>query len=119
MTDVQTTYHQILTWCEQFQAKHPPTLINGDVYDVKGDAYGQSRMPMGDGRLEVNLVLPEAANEFEWAAEITIDHGKGQGYQHILLQTNGQVVETYGKQVIAKDVAEAEAILEKLRRLST
>ncbi len=118
MTDA--TYQNLLDWAQQFSTNRPADPVDGEYYDMPGTTvYTTARQALQTGgRLEVNLTTPDAQKEFSWQAELTIDDLANQRYQHILLQTDGTVVETYGKQVIPVDTGSAQKILADLKELS-
>jgi hypothetical protein len=114
-----TAYNRLFLWAQQFTDRNDSQPIDGEYYDLPGTVvYHTTRNKLeGGGRLEVNLVTESAHEAFSWRAEITIDELATETYQHILLQTDGSIVETYGKQVIPVDTEAAEQILATISRL--
>lgn len=114
------TYESMLKWAQSFSQANEPTPVDGEYYDMPNmTVYTTARraLPTG-GRLEVNLTAPAAQSAFSWNMEITIDDIINSKYQHLLLQTDNTIVETYGKQVIPVDNTKAQAILAMLLTLS-
>lgn len=120
-TDGSPTYNQMLEWARQFSAKYQSSSVDGEYYDMPGTTvYTTTKLPVpSGGRLEVNLANDTVESSFSWKAEITIDDLEKGIYQHILLQTDGQVVETYGKQVIPADEASSKKIYKRLQDTET
>ncbi len=119
-TTDQSNYQELLKWCKKFSGDHEAKPIDGDYYDMPGQiVYTTARRPVpSGGRLEVNLTTPAASEVFSWRAELTIDDAENQIYQHILLTTDDEVIETYGKQIIPVGKDGTETILKTLNRLS-
>jgi hypothetical protein len=119
-TASNSIYDRLLNWAIQFSQQHDPQPVDGEYYSLPGQTvYTSARLKLPEkGRIEVNLTEAGALSSFSWRAEITLDHAADSNYQHFLLQTDGQIVETYGKQVIPVPEAEAEQTLQKLITLS-
>lgn len=120
VSDTTKIYQQLLTWATNFT--HQPTTkpVDGAYYDMPETVVYTNtiqKLTTG-GRLEVNITEPIAHDAFHWRVEITIDDKEQALYKHVLLQLDGQIVETYGKQVIPVDEAGAEAILQLVQRLT-
>lgn len=96
-----------------------PQPVDGQIYEQSGTTVYHAAVQKLDtgGRIEINLITPEAQG-FSWLAELTIDDAANTLYQHVLLQNDGSIVETYGKTVIPVSDGEAEVILDRLERLS-
>ena len=113
-------FSEILDWSRQFSDANAPTMVDGEYYDLPGPVYSSARLKLDSGgRLEVNLTFPQVQDKFSWIAEITIDDAAEGTYKHVLLQTDGDIVETYGKQVIDVSDMQAAKILESMKRLAT
>lgn len=113
-------YEKFQEWAEEFCKNNPGDPIDGEYYDLPGVAvYTTHRKPLeGKGRIEVNCVSPDAQEHFYWRYEITLDDLETETYKHLLLQTDGQLVETYGKNVTIVDDSSASRILSQLSDLS-
>lgn len=114
----KTIYDKIFVWSQSFHRHYPPQPVDGEIYEQAGTAVYQNSKQVLEtgGRIEINLITPEAKG-FSWRAEITIDDAANKLYQHVLLQTDGDIVETYGKTVIPVSPDEAEIIFDRLARL--
>ena len=55
-------------------------------------------------RVELSRTTELARPHFEWLLEVTLDDKDAESYKHYLLRRDGQVVETYGKQVFPVDL---------------
>lgn len=114
---LETIYDTLLKWTQSFSHRHNAIAVDGEYYDQPGQTvYTTAKVPLkSGGRVEVSLT--PAVTDFSWKAEITIDDAANNHYQHILLQQDGSIVETYGKQVIPIDTATATKSLERLKGL--
>ncbi len=112
-------FSRFLNWAIQFTAGANATAVEGGDYDLPGHtAYTTASMPIvGGGSVEVNLTTPAAQVGFSWQAEISIDDRANSLYRHILLQTDGTIVETIGKNVTPIDDVEAEELLKLAQKL--
>jgi hypothetical protein len=112
-------YNRLLEWSRDFSHNDSSEPVDGENYELPGQTvYINTRQKLETGgRVEVNLTTPIAQSSFSWFAEITIDDVESQTYRHILLQTDGQIVETFGKTVTPIDDHEAGEILGLLQRL--
>lgn len=113
-------YEKFQTWAEEFCKSNPGDPVDGEYYDMAGAVvYTTHRKPLeGKGRIEVNCVSPEAQEHFFWKYEVTLDDTETDTYKHLLLQSDGQLVETYGKNVNTVDDSSASKILNQLSELS-
>ncbi len=113
-------YDEFQKWAEGFCASNDGEPVDGEYYDMPGvTVYKTHKKPLeGKGRIEINCVSPEAQEHFFWKYEITLDDLESNTYKHLLLQSDGQLVETYGKNVSNVDEATASQILRQLTELS-
>ena len=113
-------YEKFHNWAEEFCKNNPGDPVDGEYYDMPGVVvYSTHRKPLeGKGRIEVNSVSPDAQQHFFWKYEITLDDLESGTYKHLLLQSDGQLVETYGKNVNNVDDTSASEILNQLVELS-
>lgn len=113
-------YNQFQNWAQDFCDSQPGEPVDGEYYDMPGTiVYSTHKKPLtGKGRIEVNCVSSEAQEHFFWKYEITLDDLETETYKHLLLQTDGQLVETYGKNVNTIDDSNASQILAQLSDLS-
>jgi hypothetical protein len=120
-THLKPIFEKLLQWSQQFSQHQSAQPVDGDYYGVPGETvYTTARSKVdGGGRVEVNLTTPKAHQNFSWQAEITIDDTTTGTYKHVLLQTNGEIVETYGKTVTPVDAAGAESLYNTLISLTT
>lgn len=114
-------YEEFKLWAEKFCNENEGTAIDGEYYDLPGiTVYKTHKIPLeGKGRIEVNCVTPEAQEHFFWNYEITLDDLETETYKHLILQTDGKLVETYGKNVNEIDATTASQILNQLSELSS
>lgn len=118
--DSPSIYNKILSWSQKAAATTASTTpVDGAAFGQPGEhIYSETVLPLEDGgKIEVKLLLPAASNAFEWAAEITLDSADN-GYKHYLLRKVGDVVETYGKQVISVADQDARALYTELQSLT-
>jgi hypothetical protein len=120
MSPNQPIYSQLLDWAATLTQHHNTKPVDGASYDQPGQTvYTTTRCPIANGGyVEVNLTTAAVQADFSWRAEITIDDTATGTYQHILLQTDDAVVETYGKQVIPMDEPAAVQLLDHLKQLT-
>lgn len=114
------TYNDILSWAQKVASTTDSTvLVDGVAFGQTGEhIYSETVIPFEDGgKVEIKLLLPAASNAFEWTTEITLDDTDG-GYKHYLLRKAGDIVETYGKQVIPVADQDAQALYAKLQSLT-
>lgn len=112
-------FEQFVGFAHRFAASRPTTDIAGDYYDQPGVVvYRQTthKLPEG-GRVEVNIITPAASLAFAWEAEITINDKQADRFIHLILQRDGNVVETYGKTILPVDGDRAAAIRSCLTEL--
>lgn len=118
---MQSRHFQLYSdWAASFCEHSGGQPTSGEYYDLPDlTVYINHKLPLpSKGRIEVNCVCDEATEHFHWIYEITLDDTEGGEYRHLLLQKDGQLVETYGKNVIVVDDNAAESILKKLIKLS-
>src|SRR4051794_6204888 len=109
-------YDRFHAWSRDFSARNDAHEISGEYYDIDQNVYTTSDIkPSLGGKVEVNLTYPEVQDRFSWVAEITIDDVRDDSYIHLLLQTDGEIVETYGKQVIEVSDTQAEKYLRRVQ----
>lgn len=120
VTETSQIYQSILKWALEFTQSPATKPVDGAYYDMPETVvYTNTIQKLPEkGRLEVNITEPVAHGAFHWRAEITIDDREQELYKHVLLQLDGEIVETYGKQVIPVSDNQAEEILATLQRLS-
>lgn len=112
-------YDYFSRFAAEFAAVFPPAPVDGDYYDLPGTTvyHTHTRKLTAKGRLEVNVVTPEAAEAFEWTTEITLNDKADGRFIHLIIRRDGSVVETYGKTVIELTPGrstEIRSILEQL-----
>jgi|GEM_PF-2694340 len=112
-------FERFVSFANAFAASRTPADIDGDYYDQPGViVYRQATHQLPDGgRVEVNLITPEASLAFAWEAEITINDKQTDRFIHLILQRDGKVVETYGKTILPVDGDRAAAIWAVLAEL--
>jgi hypothetical protein len=117
------TYDHILTQVRRLTS-HPDTKEQtGESFiDVPADKIIVRTMtywPTEAKRIHINATTADALPAFSWHAEITVDDREAGQYSHFLLQTDGEIVETYGKQVYPVDEATATKLADELDGLSS
>lgn len=105
-------FERFVSFARTFAATRPQTDISGDYYDQPGVVvYRQTTHKLPDGgRVEVNIITPAASPAFAWEAEITINDKQTDRFIHLIVQRDGEVVETYGKTILPVDADRAAAI---------
>lgn len=100
-----------------FMNTAPGEAVDGAYFDLPGTTvYTQVKKPLPEkGKLEVNISNPDVRDKFTWKAEITLDRRAIDIYKHLLINSDGTVVETYGKQVIEVTDETAPEILKQLQ----
>ncbi|TAK89520.1 hypothetical protein EPO04_00170 [Patescibacteria group bacterium] len=122
MTNLQTTpvFKSLLEWAQATSQSSDSTQpVDGQAYNQPGqNIFTQTiiKLPNG-GQIDLKLTLPQASSDFEWLAEITVDDTSTGEYKHYLLRKAGDIVETYGKQVIDVSEADAQGLLDYLRAI--
>ena len=112
-------YNRFLSFAETFSHAIPPVPVDGEYYDLPGttvyNKHTQLLAGKNAGRLEVNVVTPEAATAFEWAIEITLNDKAAGEFIHLIVRPDGSIAETYGKTVLPVNATRADEILGLLR----
>jgi hypothetical protein len=95
-------YDYFSDFTAHFIRQFPPVAVDGAYYDLPDTTvyHTHTRPLAAKGRLEVNVVTPEAADAFEWTTEITLNDKATGRFIHLIIRRDGSVVETYGKTVI-------------------
>ncbi len=116
-----STSQRFTDFAHQFMATHDSIAVDGDYYGLAGTTvYHTATQPLaGKGRIEVNLVSPEAASQFEWTIEITINDKLSGQFVHLIVRREDDAVETYGKTVLPIDTTRADAIFTILGELQS
>lgn len=103
----------------KFIATAEPKAVDGEYYDLPGQiVYTSYALKLPEkGRIEVNVISPEAPASFEWQLEYTVNDKRDGTFVHLLVLRDGNLAETYGKTVLDVDKARAAEIQDLVERL--
>ncbi len=113
------SYEEIIDHCQQLLKNSNSTrIINGD--DLGEEFQGLEAYESADfnhpelGKIQINATRPEVRPPFEWLYEITVHNDP---YMHFLVREKGNIVETYGKNVLPVDDSSAAKLLTWLKEI--
>jgi hypothetical protein len=113
------THDQIVNFCRYRIAQDPEAVMGDGLDDSLIGKVALDRIKLEHpllGPVEINATREQARPPFEWLYEITF---RGEDFQHYLVLAGGEIVETYGKNVVAVDDDRALALLKNLQQLNS